>query len=229
MTDRERVSLVMVAVALVAIGLTWWNSASAATPWTLCWRWNDAYIEAFNPDPIEGCIDASSPRSGLVTEYEGKVRINDYWSSDAGWTVLTVGGFRIENPQTAVWYPLDSIKAQDDTSLGIDCVNGTVKVPFGGITTEEYKHIYQPNTPAGYIWTIAPDGTWYGPFPFGTYGPNGIGQWFVCYTEDVGPFEYLAKPSTTTTTMPPPTPMKVATPKVQRWVPHWGNRMVYAI
>jgi len=85
--------------------------AAIVLSWTLCWAWNPAYLEAFpDTDPIAGCIDPSSPRSPLVTEYEGKVRINDYWSSDAHWTQLTVNGTVIHSPMTGVWYPLPIVE-----------------------------------------------------------------------------------------------------------------------
>jgi hypothetical protein len=118
MPDTRAIRIAIIVVAVVAAVLTWWNTSSAnAATWQLCWRWNDAYIEAFNPDPVEGCIDSSSPRSGLVTDLGDKVIINDYWSSDAGWTRLTVNGFVIFSPWTAVKYPLDTIAVQDDTDI----------------------------------------------------------------------------------------------------------------
>jgi len=143
MTDRERVLWVMLIVALLAIGLTWWNVASAA-----------------------------------------------------------------------------------------ECPAGTELVPFGAPDDTGYHHIYQPNQPAAYVYAVAPDGTRFGPFPFGTYGPNGAGQWFVCYTEDVEPFRYLATPPTTvvpTTTVPIAIPMPASTASAPRLVSRWGNRMNIAI
>ena len=90
--------------------------------WVLCWAWSPAYLEAF-PDttPVAGCITEDSPRSGLVTEWEGKIRIQDYWSSDAYWSTLTVDGILIVEPMVAVWYPLDTIQVQDDREI-VDAV-----------------------------------------------------------------------------------------------------------